>query len=126
MYFYTMQSKRQRQLASDIQRIVSTALQQELREYLEGAFVTVADVSLTQDLEVARVRISVLQEELQLKVIENLRENASRARGIVGAQMKNKVRRIPHIEFFVDESLEKVFEIERLLKESTPYKSEEE
>ena len=113
-----METKRQKQLASDIQRIVGRAFQQDIREHLAGAFVTVSDVSITPDLLVARVRISVLQKEKEEKVLENLRENASAVRGVVGHQLQNKVRRIPEVEFYLDQSLEKVFEIERLLNEA--------
>lgn len=118
-----METKRQKQLASDIQRVVSKSLQQEAREYLLGGFVTVSNVSLTPDLLVARVNISVLQKEKEEEVLNSLREHSNVVRGVVGHQLKNKVRRIPEIEFYLDQSLEKVFEIERLLRES---KGEEE
>lgn len=112
-----MESKRQKQLASDVQRIVGKALQQEAREYLNGAFVTVSNVSVTPDLLIARIHISVLQEEQRDAVLANLREHANVVRGVVGHQLQNKVRRIPEIEFYLDESLERVYEIERLLSE---------
>lgn len=121
-----MESKRQKQLASDIQRIIGNAFQLDLREYLKGAFVTVSSVSVTPDLLLARVNISVLQKEKEEEVLTSLQENSSVARGIVGQQLKNKVRLIPVIEFYLDQSLEKVFEIEQLLKSSQLKTGEEE
>ena len=67
-----METKRQKQLASDIQRIMGKALLQEMREYLKGAFVTVSNVSLTPDLLIARVNVSVLQKEQEKEVLESL------------------------------------------------------
>lgn len=113
-----METKRQRQLSNDIQRIVAPAFNVELKPFLENAFVTVSDVRITPDLLVARIFISVLQKEKAEKVLENLLDNRSVLRGIVGNQLKNKVRRIPEIEFHLDESLEKVFEIEHLLRKT--------
>lgn len=121
-----MESKRQKQLASDIQRIIGKAFQQDLREHLKGAFVTVSNVSVTPDLLIARVNVSVLQKEKEKEVVESLQQNSNIARGVVGHQLQNKVRRIPEIEFYLDQSLEKVFEIEQLLKESKQESKEEE
>lgn len=120
-----MESKRQRQLASDIQKIVASAVLQELQAYTGGAFVTISNVSLTPDLLIARIHLSVLQKEKEQAVLQNFQEQKSLVRGIIGNKMKNKVRRIPDIEFFIDNSLEKVYEIERLLKDSNSLTEEE-
>lgn len=120
-----MESKRQKQLASDIQKIAASAVMQELQAYTEGAFVTISNVSLTPDLLIARIHISVLQKEKAEKILQNFQEEKSILRRIIGNKMKNKVRRIPDIEFFIDNSLEKVYEIERLLKDSAPHNEEE-
>ncbi len=114
-----MESKRQQQLGQDIQRIIGRGFTNEVRDILQGAFVTVADVKLTPDLMTARVYITVFEKQKEDIVIDSLRSNSGRVRGLVGNQMRNKVRRIPEIEFFLDHSLEKVFEIEHLLKGTT-------
>lgn len=121
-----MESKRQRQLASDIQKIVASTVMQEFQSCTEGAFVTISNVSLTPDLLIARIHISVLQKEKEQLILQNFQEQKSMMRGIIGNKMKNKMRRIPEIEFFIDQSLEKVYEIERLLKQSNHPITEEE
>ncbi len=121
-----MESIKQKQLASDIQRIMSQLLQQDFRDLLNGAFVTVSDVSMTPDLLIARIYISVLQEDQANKVLENLNENKSRIRGALGNQLRHKVRRIPEVTFYIDKSLDEVFQIERLLKEGEVNRESEE
>lgn len=120
-----MESKRQQQLGSEIKRMISDLLRSDLSSMTHGAFVTISSVSLTQDLLLARILFSVLQKEKEQEVLANLRSENKYIRGLLGNKLKNKVRRIPEIEFYLDQSLEKVFEIEQLLKK-TPTNSEEE
>lgn len=120
-----MDTKRQQQLSQDIQRVIGIGFSNEIRDILEGAFVTVADVKLTPDLMTARVYVTVFEKQKEEKVMKNLLEQSGRVRGLVGNQLRNKVRRIPELEFFLDHSLESVFEIEHLLKASIVNKEEE-
>ncbi len=120
-----MESIRQKQLASDIQRIMSSLFQTNFSDLMDGAFVTVSSVSLSPDLLIARINVSVLQKEKEEVVLNNLMENKSRIRGALGQQVKN-LRRIPEIQFYIDTSLEDVFEIERLLKEGAVNRDSEE
>ena len=87
-----MESKRQKQLASDIQRIIGKAFQQDLREHLKGAFVTVSNVSVTPDLLIARVNVSVLQKEKEKEVVESLQQNSNIARVVAFATDANPSR----------------------------------
>mgnify|MGYP000282612067 CR=1 FL=1 len=120
-----METKRQKQLGQDIQRILARAFTDELKDVLQGAFVTVADVKLTPDLMTARAYITVFEKQKERLVLSSMHENLSRLRGVVGNRLKNKVRRIPTIEVFLDHSLQKVFEIENLLKNGTGNNEEE-
>ena len=121
-----MESKRQLQVASQIQRIVGEILQQDARMLLEGAFVTVSGVKVTPDLLTARVFVSVLQPEKTEVVVNNLNANIGSIRRIVGNKMRNKVRRIPELSFLKDASLDEVYKIEALLNDSKPADSDSE
>jgi len=120
-----METKRQQQLAQDIQRVVGNGFSNEIKDLLVGAFATVADVKLTPDLMTATIYLTVFEKQKEETVINSLKENTSKVRRLVGNQLRNKVRRIPELEFFIDHSLEKVFEIETLLRDSKQNQEEE-
>lgn len=120
-----MESKRQLQVASQIQRVISEILQQDARIHLEGAFVTVSGVKITPDLLTARIYISIFQAQDQEKVLDNLNQNIKSIRRVFGNKMRNKVRRIPELTFYRDDTLDEVFEIEQLLGQVLPKKADD-
>ncbi|HMK55902.1 MAG TPA: 30S ribosome-binding factor RbfA [Dissulfurispiraceae bacterium] len=78
-------------------------------------FVTVTDVSLSEDLKIARVYISVLNSDERAIAIEIL----NGAKGTIRSEVAKRVRTkfIPTLEFRIDESIEQGFKIDKLLKE---------
>lgn len=78
-------------------------------------FVTVTDVSLSQDLKIAHVFISVLNSDERAVALEILNS----AKGIIRSEVAKRVRTkvIPSLEFRIDESIEQGFKIDKLLKE---------
>ena len=55
-----MESKRQRQVAKQIQKDLGEIFQKDLKQLFNGAFVTITDVKTTPDLAIARVYLSFL------------------------------------------------------------------
>jgi ribosome-binding factor A len=112
-----MESRRQQQVAGVIQQEIGDILQKNGRNYYGSSFVTISGVKVTPDLLVARIFVSVFVENERKAVIEALKNNASHIRGQLGNKVKNQLRRVPELEFFLDESLDEVFKIDKLLKE---------
>jgi ribosome-binding factor A len=78
-------------------------------------FVTVTDVSHSEDLNIARVYVSVLNSDERAVAIEIL----NGAKGLIRSEVAKRVRSkfIPTLEFWIDESIEQGFKIDKLLKE---------
>jgi ribosome-binding factor A len=112
-----MESRRQQQVAGVIQQEIGDILQKNGRNYYGASFVTISGVKVTPDLLVARIFVSVFVEAERKAVIEALKHNASHIRGQLGNKVKNQLRRVPELEFFLDESLDEVFKIDKLLKD---------
>jgi ribosome-binding factor A len=112
-----MESRRQQQVAGVIQQEIGDILQKNGRNYYGSSFVTISGVKVTPDLLVARIFVSVFVEAERKAVIEALKHNASHIRGQLGNKVKNQLRRVPELEFFLDESLDEVFKIDKLLKD---------
>jgi ribosome-binding factor A len=112
-----MESIRQRQVAKTIQVTMSELMQQDLTHILEGAMVTVSGVRMTPDLYTARIYVSIYNHKNPESVLDILAKNNKFIRGLLGNKIRNKVRSIPQLEFFKDDTLEDVQNLERIFNE---------
>lgn len=119
-----MESKRQLQVAVEIQKALNFVFQKHGSHIYGASFVTISGVKVTPDLLVARVYISILQNTERLSVMENLQQQQAYIRGLLGKQVGKQLRRVPDIEFFLDDSLDEVFKIEKLLSGLAPEKKD--
>lgn len=112
-----METIRQRQVAKTIQIIMSEIVQKDLTNILDGAMVTISGVRVTPDLYTARVYISIYNHKNPDAVLDSLDKNNKMIRGLLGNKIRNKVRSIPQLEFFKDDTLEDVQNLERIFGE---------
>lgn len=115
--FVTMDSIRQRQLAKTIQVALSENIQKELSNILEGAMITISGVRVTPDLYIARVYVSIYNHANPTHVLALLDKNNKYIRGLLGNKLRNKVRSVPQLEFFKDDTLDEVQMLEQIFKE---------
>ena len=102
---------------------VASLLREEIGSFLvrefsnTGAgFITVTDVQMTADLKIARIYCSVFGNmELRAKTMKLLEKEKSRIRGEVGHKLRLKY--IPALQFFQDDTLDEADKINRLIKE---------
>lgn len=110
-----MESKRQKQVAEVIKRNFGLLLQQE-GEYIYGAevLVTVTGVKMTPDFGIAKIYLSVYNTENKQAVIIAMEEQQHRLRQILASRIRKKVRRIPDIAFYLDETLDEMYRLNEL------------
>lgn len=106
--------KRSQRLSILLREEVADIVINKLKDPRLG-FVTVTDVELSDDLRIAKVFVSVLKEqerELTLQILND-------ARGFVRSEIAKRLRIkiIPTFEFIYDESIDRGFKIDKLLKE---------
>jgi ribosome-binding factor A len=112
-----MESKRQKQTGKIIQVALSDIFQRDLQELLQYALVTVVNVHITPDLFIARIYLSIFNHPKPKQILEVLDEHKKYIRGLLGNKIRNKMRTIPELEFYLDDTLDEVFKLEQLLKE---------
>ncbi|MCB0507225.1 MAG: 30S ribosome-binding factor RbfA [Chitinophagales bacterium] len=112
-----MESIKQRQVAKLIQIAMSELAQKEISTILEGAMLTVSGVRITPDLFTVRIYVSIYNHPKPEEILHNLDKNNKLIRGLLGNKIKNKVRSIPQLEFFKDDTLEDVQQLERIFDE---------
>ncbi len=106
---------RQERVSDQIRDEISRLIQREVRDPRIG-FVTVTGASVTADLRIARVYISVLGEPATRE--ESLHALQSAAGYLRRALFKKlRLRYSPALEFILDESLDRGERIESLLRE---------
>jgi ribosome-binding factor A len=110
-----MASIRQNRIEGVIQEEVSIILQRQARELCLGALVSVTVVRITSDLSLARIYLSIFAGPEKADVVKNIKENAAKIRKEVGIRLKN-MRKIPELDFRIDDSLDYANEIDQLLK----------
>ena len=111
------ESKRQRQVSETIKRHISLFLQDE-GSYFYGTkvLITVTDVKMTPDFEVAKVYLSIFNTEDKEESIQGLYDNYSRIRQVMGNRLKSQMRRIPRFAFFVDDTLDEIYRVEAMFE----------
>ena len=101
------------------------------REYQpDGTFVTITQVRLTPDLSIAKVYLSVYSPGRdEITIFEQIDKEIDTIRFKLASKIKNQVRKIPELHFYVDDTAEYVDKIESLFKKveiKTPPTSDEE
>lgn len=111
------ETTRQRQVASLIQEQMSALFIENRLHLFNNNMATIIRTYVTPDLLVARTYLSIYTQENKQSYIDMLNENNKAIRTAIAPRIRNKVRRIPQFEFFLDDSLDTVFRLEEIFKE---------
>ncbi len=106
----------------EVQSVISTYTIQKLQCELPG-LVTITRVQIPADLRTARVYVSLLQLDLLVKpkpetldeAVDVLQSWAPEIQREIGTQLKMKF--LPKLTFFADESTEKILKVEKIISE---------
>jgi ribosome-binding factor A len=98
-----METTRQNKISRLIQKDMAEILQREGKDLFHGILVSVTKVRISPDLSVARVYISIFPSEKGAATLAEIKHHQSRIRGL--------------LDFHIDDSLDYIDNIDRLLKE---------
>ncbi len=110
------ETKRQKQVGRLIQVELSEIFQRTGMNIVQGGMLSVAKVSMTPDLIEARVYLSLFQVPDPQKVLADIKERNWEYRKMLGERMRNHLRRIPYLQFYIDDTLDYVFKMEEVFK----------
>ena len=91
----------------------------EMKPVLGPSLIIVTHVTITPDLSIARIYVSimVIGQGTPDGVLALIRENTSDLRRRLGMREGKQLRIIPHLEFFLDDTLDYMDNINRLLQQ---------
>ena len=111
-------------MASTKQNKVARLLQKELGDIFQkksklfdNKMITVTVVRISPDLLIAKVYLSMYPSRNNEQTLALVKEHGSELRYELGNRIRNQVRKIPELNFFIDDSLDYIENIDRLLKE---------
>ncbi|HOT88671.1 MAG TPA: 30S ribosome-binding factor RbfA [Bacteroidales bacterium] len=114
-----MDSTRQNKVGRLIQKDLSEIFQQEIRNLLGNTvMITITKVKPAPDLSVAKVYLSIFSGAPidKKEIVKTINLHTKDFRRNLGNRVKNQLRVIPELEFFLDDSLDYIENIENLLK----------
>ena len=109
-----METTRQNKVARLIQKELSDMFQKETQA-MRGTLVSVSACRISPDMSVCRAYLSVFPSEKSEEIVANVNQNMKTIRYELGRRVRMQLRIIPELKFFVDDSLDYVENIDRLL-----------
>ncbi len=113
-----MQETRQNRIARLLQKELSLIFQSQTRS-MHGTMVSVTRCRISPDLSICTAYLSIFPSEKAEEMIKNINTNTKTIRYELGTRVRNQLRIIPELRFFVDDSLDYIDHIDELLKGGT-------
>jgi ribosome-binding factor A len=112
-----MESTRQKKVARLVQKEMAEIFQRESRNLFMGAFITVTTTRISPDLSHAKVYLSMFKVSKPEELLIHIRSVKPEIRKQLGEKVRHQLRIVPDLEFFLDDSLDYLENIDRLLKD---------
>ena len=108
-------STRQQKIARLIQREMADILLKINKTQFPGKLISVTQVRVTKDLGIARVYLSIFPSEFAETIKTEIEMMGKPLRGELGRKLGKSLRVIPELEFYIDDSLDYIDKIDKLL-----------
>ncbi|MDP5093142.1 MAG: 30S ribosome-binding factor RbfA [Polaribacter sp.] len=110
------ETNRQRKIAGVLQKDLVDVLQKAAQDGMKGVIISVSKVSVTSDLGVAKVYLSIFPSEKRDEIIKGVQSNTPLIRHEMAQRTKNQLRRMPELLFFGDDTLDYLEKIDKSLQ----------
>ena len=111
-----MESTRQKKVSRLIQKEVADIFLKRGSELAHGKMVSVTKVRVSPDLSFAKVFISIYPSTGQDDILKSIQDHSPKIRFEMGQKIRRQLRIVPEIAFFIDDSLDYIEKIDKLLK----------
>ena len=109
------EGRRQKQVAEEISKELNEIFLKKGLTMMEGGMVSISSVKITPDLFEARIYLSLFQVKDTEAVLQKFKDLSSEIRGDLGRRMRHQLRSIPQFTFYLDDTLDYVFKMEKIL-----------
>lgn len=111
-----METIRQSKIARLLQKELAEMFRQKQSSF-DQSMITVTIVRISPDLSSAKVYLSIFStKKKKEEVMENVKEKSSSLRAELAKKLRYQLMKIPELHFYIDDSLDYLENIEKLLK----------
>ena len=110
-----MQETRLNRVSRLLQKELASIFQSQTRA-MHGVLVSVTRVKISPDLSICTSYLSIFPSDKSEELLNNIRANEKTIRYDLGQRVRNQLRIVPELRFFIDDSLDHIERIDSLLK----------
>ncbi len=110
-----MAGNRQIKVAKQIQQDLAEIFRLKAAEF-SGNMISVTHVEMTADLSSASVHLSIFPAPDKMKILNDIKAESKNIRYELGKKVRNQLRKVPELHFYLDDSLDRAERITELLK----------
>lgn len=110
------ETKRQKQVAGLLNEELNAIFQRLGLNMLDGGMVSISSVKITPDLFDARIYLSLFQVKDQPAALKKIEDRAWEIKKELVARVKNQLRSMPQLTFYLDDTLDYVDKMEEVFK----------
>jgi len=111
------ESKRQKQIAGLLSEELNDIFRRLGLNMIEGGMISIASVKITPDLLEARIFLSMFKIKDPTAKLKKIEERSWEIKKELANRVKQQLRRIPDLKFFLDDTLNHVFKMEELFRQ---------
>ena len=111
-----METNRQKKIGGVIQKDLVDILQGEVRKNgISNLIISVSKVTVTTDLSVATVHLSIFPQEKAAETLAAIKSNGPLIKHDLSQRVRLQLRKVPNLTFFIDDSLDYIEKIDNAL-----------
>ena len=111
------EGKRQKQVAAVLSEELNDIFRRLNLNMIDGGMVSISSVKLTPDLLEARIYLSMYKVQDEKAALKKIESQSWEIKKELTARVKNQLRRMPVLKFYLDDTLDHVFKMEELFKQ---------
>lgn len=112
-----MESTRQKKISRLLQKEVAEILRKKNPALAPGKMITVTKVRVSPDLGTSKIYLSIFPSADSEKILDNVNNACGAVRNELGKLVRNQLRVVPELNFYLDDSLDYIDNIDSLLSE---------
>ncbi len=111
-----METNRQKKIGQLLQNDLVDILQGEIRKNgVTNLIISVSKVNVTTDLSVAKVFLSIFPSDKSAELLAAIKTNTPLIKHDLAQRVKNQLRKVPDLSFYIDDSLDYIEKIDTAL-----------
>jgi len=111
------EGKRQKQVAAVLSEELNDIFRRLSLNMISGGMVSISSVKITPDLLEARIYVSMYKVENEQAALKKIETQSWEIKRELTNRVKNQLRRMPVLKFYLDDTLDHVFKMEELFKQ---------